>query len=78
MKKKLFILTSVLMMVLLSSSALFISCDDDHFTVDSQVSGKGTLWQNISSNPDLSEFASIFSKVYYSTTEEKTTRQTYA
>ena len=78
MKNKLLILTSVLMMVLFSSSALFISCDDDHFTVDSQVSGKGTLWQNISSNPDLSEFASILSKVYYSTTEEKTTRQTYA
>lgn len=77
MKNKLLILTSGLMMMLLSS-ALFISCDDDHFTISPDVKGEGTLWQNISSNPDLSEFASILSKVYYSTTEEKVTKQTYA
>ncbi len=77
MNKKIIILTSGLMMLLLSS-AIFISCDDDHFSIDPQVSGEGTLWQNISGNPELSEFADILSKVYYSTKETESTNQTYA
>jgi len=42
------------------------------------VSGEGSLWQNISSNSELSEFATILSKVYYSNSETAVTTRTYA
>ena len=60
------------------SFPLLSSCDDDHYTVDPVLSGKGTIWENISGNSDLSEFSSILSKVYYSTSESNVTTQTYS
>lgn len=54
------------------------SCDDDHYTVDPVLSGKGTIWENVSGNSDLSEFSSILSRVYYSTSESNVTTQTYS
>lgn len=54
------------------------ACSDDHFDINSDALGKSTIWQNIKSNEQLSEYADILQSVSYSTTEEKTTRQTYA
>ena len=76
MNKKLIIMAAC--MTALFSSTAFMSCDNDHFNIDPLVSGEGSLWQNISANPDLSEFASILSRVYYSKSEKETTDRTYA
>lgn len=57
---------------------LFTSCTDDHFDINSEVMGRQTIWENIQSNPSLSEYADILRNVKYSTTEEKTTNETYA
>lgn len=54
------------------------ACSDDHFDVSSDVLGKNTIWENIKSNQNLSEYADILQNVKYSTTEEKTTPETYA
>lgn len=54
------------------------SCSDDHFTIDPEVAGRTTLWENISSQKNLSEFADILSRVHYSKSEGSTTSQTYA
>ncbi len=54
------------------------SCTDDHFSVNSDVLGEKTIWQNIQSNGNLSEYADILKSVNYSQTEEKTTVETYA
>lgn len=54
------------------------SCDDDHYSVDPVISGKGTIWENLSANSELSEFSSILSSVYYSSSETNVTSQTYA
>ena len=54
------------------------SCADDHFDINPSVSGRNTLWENISSNEDLSEFADILQRVRYSKSEGITTVETYA
>lgn len=59
-------------------TACFSACSDDHFDVSSSLSGKATIWEEIKSNPELSEYKDILENVYYSQTEEKTTPQTYA
>lgn len=58
---------------------LFTGCQDDHFDiVSTQLTGDKTIWQNIQSHPELSQFADILQSVRYSQTEEKTTNETYA
>ena len=59
-------------------AAATTGCKDDHFDVNSDVLGEKTIWQNIQSNPELSQYADILQSVYYSQTEEKTTPETYA
>ncbi len=54
------------------------ACSDDHFDVSSDVLATKSIWQNIQSNQNLSEYADILKSVNYSTTEEKTTPETYA
>src|SRR5574344_1125512 len=47
----------------------FIGCTDkwdDHY--DAAATGEGTLWEAISSNPDLSNFASVVKACGYDTT----------
>lgn len=73
--------TALLAMPFLSCGAalLFTGCQDDHFDiVSTQPNGNNTIWQNIQSHPELSEFADILQSVKYSQTEEKTTSETYA
>ena len=61
------------------SALLFTGCQDDHFDiVSTQLTGDKTIWQNIQSHPELSQFADILQSVRYSQTEEKTTNETYA
>lgn len=65
--------------ILLSAlTGTFLSCSDDHFTINSDVQGRQTLWESINNDEDLSEFADILSRVYYSKSEGNTTSQTYA
>lgn len=54
------------------------ACSDDHFDINSEALGKTTIWQNIKSNEQLSEYADILQSVQFSATEEKATRETYA
>lgn len=54
------------------------SCSDDHFDLSSAAQGKATLWENIQTKSELSEYADILQSVYYSQNEEKTTPETYA
>ncbi len=54
------------------------ACSDDHFDINSDVLGKQTIWENIQSDENLSQYADILKRVNYSTTEEKTTKETYA
>ncbi len=54
------------------------SCSDDHFNINPDVAGRSSLWENIESNEDLSEFADILKRVYYSKSEGSVTPQTYA
>ena len=61
-KKILFMIAGVVFAAL--SFTTLSSCDDDHYTVDPALSGKGTIWENVSGNSDLSEFTSILSRVY--------------
>ena len=46
----------------LAALALTAACSDDHFEVKSDAAGNQTLWQNIDSNAQLSEFASILKR----------------
>lgn len=57
---------------------LVASCQDDHFDINEDVSGRGTLWENIQSTDNLSEFADLLNRVYYSKAEGNATSQTYA
>ena len=75
-KKIIFILAGVVLTAM--TSLTMTSCDDDHFTVDPTIAGKGNVWENISQTPELSEFASILKRVYFSTSENTVTTQTYA
>lgn len=59
-------------------AAGFSACSDDHFDISSNAGGKLTIWENIQSQPELSEYKDILEHVYYSQTEDKTTPQTYA
>lgn len=59
-------------------TACFSACSDDHFDISPALAGKATIWENIQSNPELSEYKDILENVYYSQTEEKVTSQTYA
>ena len=61
-----------------ATATIAAGCKDDHFDVNEDVIGTKTIWQNIQSNPALSEYADILQSVYYSQTEEKTTTETYA
>lgn len=54
------------------------ACTDDHFDISSTAAGKQTIWQEIKSNSQLSEYADILQRVNYSTSEKKTTPETYA
>lgn len=56
----------------------FSSCTDDHFSIDSTVADRQTLWEAISADSELSEYANILSRVYFSKREGSTTVQTYA
>lgn len=56
----------------------FTACTDDHFDVNSDVLGQKTIWENIKSNPNTSDYADILQSVRFSQTEEKATPQTYA
>lgn len=48
----------------------FTACSDDHFdVVDTTGSGTNTIWQNIKSNPELSDFAEILSRTRVLTTD---------
>lgn len=61
------------------ATLLLTGCQDDHFDiVSTQPNGDKTLWENIQSRPELSQFADILQSVKYSQTEEKTTNETYA
>ena len=61
------------------AALLLTGCQDDHFDiVSTQPTGDKTLWQNIQSHPELSQFADILQNVQYSQTEEKVTKETYA
>ena len=53
-------------------------CKDEHFDVNADVEGRQTIWESISSNPELSEFADILSSAYYSKSETASTPLTYA
>lgn len=59
-------------------TACFSACSDDHFDMSPSLSGKATIWEEIKSNPNLSEYKDILENVYYSQTEDKVTPQTYA
>ena len=59
-------------------ATVITGCKDDHFDLNSDVAGTQTIWQNIKSNPDLSQYADILQSVYYSMTDEKTSSETYA
>lgn len=54
------------------------SCSDDHFNINPDVAGRSSLWENIESNEELSEFADILKRVHYSKSEGSVTPQTYA
>ncbi len=54
------------------------ACTDDHFDIDSTVSGRQTLWENIKGNSELSEFADLLDRVKYSQSETQPTDETYA
>lgn len=56
----------------------FTACTDDHFDITPDVLGKSTIWENIKSKPELSEYAEILQSVKYSQSEEKATPETYA
>ena len=75
-KRKSLIFTCVLLGVI--AMAGLSACSDDHYEIDGTLAGKGTVWQNISTRPELSEFADILSAVHYSTSETAVTNQTYA
>lgn len=77
MNKKTFLIIAGVLIATMSLPIL-TSCSDDHYSVDPVISGKGTLWENISANSDLSEFKAILSRVYYSASETSPTTQTYA
>ena len=73
--------TALIAIPLMGCGATFLltGCQDDHFDiVSTQVNGDKTIWQNIQSRPELSQFADILKNVKYSQTEEKTTNETYA
>ena len=73
--------TALLTIPLMGCGAAFLltGCQDDHFDiVSTQPTGDKTIWQNIQSHPELSDFADILQSVYYSQTEEKATKETYA
>lgn len=59
-------------------ASAFTGCTDDHFDINPDVLGKSTIWENIKSNPELSEYADILQSVYFSKNEQKTTPETYA
>lgn len=69
-------LTGALFM--LAAATTISSCSDDHFTVDSGVSGRQTLWESIVTNDNLSEYADILSRVHYSKSKGNTTPESYA
>ncbi len=54
------------------------ACVDDHFDIDPTVSARQTLWENISANDELSEFADVLQRVKYSNSETVVTTETYA
>lgn len=61
-----------------ASMTLTTSCKDDHFDVASGVSGTGTVWENIQSQENISQFASILKRLPYSKNETQVTGETYA
>ncbi len=69
---------SLLLTAATCSMSLLYACSDDHFTINDDVVAQQTIWKNIQSNENLSEYADILKSTYYSQTEEKTTKQTYA
>ncbi len=59
-------------------ASVITSCSDEHFDINSDVLGEKTIWENISSNAELSEYADILQNVHYSKTETSQTPETYA
>ena len=55
-----------------------VSCADDHFDINPEVTGRKTLWENISTNEQLTEFADLLQRINYSKSEGVTTVETYA
>lgn len=66
------------LVVLLSLTLTLVGCKDDHFDVNPDVQGRQTVWEVIKSTPELSEFADILSRTYYSKSETTSTSVTYA
>lgn len=69
-------LTGSLMTAVLAAG--ITACSDDHFDISADAAGKQTIWQNIQSKEELSDYADILKSVYFSQSEEKTTSETYA
>lgn len=63
-----------LMALMLAAAA----CQDDHFDIHPDVAARGTVWEQIQSDPELTEFADLLQSVCYSKSESNTTAQTYA
>ncbi|MCQ2094437.1 MAG: fasciclin domain-containing protein [Bacteroidaceae bacterium] len=55
-----------------------ISCSDEHFDINEDVLGQQTLWKQISSNPELSDFANLLDMVYVSKSEGNPTPVKYS
>lgn len=60
-------------------ASVFTACSDDHFDTNSDVAGRNTLWGNIETNPQLSQFKSILEQLHVTKNQGATTTpQTYA
>lgn len=61
-----------------ASLMAFAACSDDHFDVKSWGEGDKTLWENISAEPSLSDFASILKRTKVMKSENDKSATLYA
>lgn len=64
--------------MVLALALTVLSCSDDHFDINSSVADRPTLWEAISNNAELSDFADILDNVYYSKSEGSQTKVKYS
>lgn len=64
--------------LLFSTAFTIISCSDDHFDIDPMTLNQKTLWENISTDPSLSDFAGILDNAYVSKSEGEATSVKYS